>query len=250
MKGERNRANLYASILDCSAPYYMEKSNKYQCTMKLIDSTLNQAKGESMTATFFAKSADDLPHVTKIGSIIRLHRVQTKKFKKNYQINCNVGNMSAWILFDPAEGAIPIAESGKGHTFTSEDKSILAKTRKFTKSYFASKKIEAIDLKAAEKSPKDFDILCIISNIKKKGNNNIVTLSDTKKTVQMKVPVSKKLPFVSGEIIRIRGANYVDGKKFEELELKDYSNILLIDEDYKSAKELYKGIKKSGTKGK
>eukprot|EP00826_Nyctotherus_ovalis_P039697 TRINITY_DN3834_c0_g3_i1.p2 TRINITY_DN3834_c0_g3~~TRINITY_DN3834_c0_g3_i1.p2 ORF type:complete len:222 (-),score=85.30 TRINITY_DN3834_c0_g3_i1:223-888(-) len=221
----------------------MEKTNKYQCTMKLFDSSLNPEKSQPMTATFFAKTFTEIPQVTKVGSIIRLHRVQTKAFKKTFQINCDVGIKSAWVLFDPLIGTTPLEESGREHTFTSEEKSILNEIRKVSKAYFAKNELKAVTLKEGEKKVKDFDTLCYVKDVKKKGATIKVTLTDGQKTVKLDVPSNSKFAISPEEVIRIRSANYTD-KKYDTIELKEYSNILRVSEEYKSAKELLKKLKK------
>lgn len=219
----------------------MDKTNKYQCTMKLFDSSLNPEKSNPMTATFFAKTIAEIPKVTKVGSIIRLHRAQTKAYKKTFQINCDVGIKSAWVLFDPLVGTTPLEESGKEHTFTAEEKTILAELRKVSKAFFTKNELKAVTFKEAEKKPKDFDVLCYVKDVKKKGVTTKVTLCDTNKTVKLDVPSNTKFAITPEEVIRIRSANYTD-KKCDTIELNEYSNILRISEDYKSAKELMKRI--------
>ena len=225
----------------------MDKTGKYQCTMKLIDQSLNLAKQEPMTATVFSRSASEIPHVTKIGSIIRMHRAQTRKYNKQFYINCDVNYRSAWVLFDPTEGVTPISESGKEHTFTPNDKNILADIRKFAKSYFTKNPIEHVTLKEAEKTPKDFDPLCLIVDVKKKGNITKVTFCDAEKSVKLNIPENQRLTVITGEVVRIRSANYTDAKKADTLELNEYSNILKLGEDFKSAKELMNSINSGKT---
>lgn len=243
LKEERDRINLYAIILDCSAPYFMDKTNKYQCTMKLFDGSLNPEKNAPMTATFFAKTIAEIPQVTKVGSIIRLHRVQTKAYKRTFQINCDVGIKSAWVLFDPLIGTTPLEESGKGHTFIAEEKSLLVDIRKVSKNYFTKNELKAVTLKEAEKKFKDFDLLCYVKDVKKKGSTTKVTISDSTKTVKLDVPSNTKFAITPEEVIRIRSANYTD-KKYDTIELNEYSNILRVSDEYKSAKELMKKVKK------
>eukprot|EP00826_Nyctotherus_ovalis_P044708 TRINITY_DN4853_c0_g1_i22.p1 TRINITY_DN4853_c0_g1~~TRINITY_DN4853_c0_g1_i22.p1 ORF type:complete len:222 (+),score=98.06 TRINITY_DN4853_c0_g1_i22:303-968(+) len=221
----------------------MEKTNKYQCTMKLFDMSLNPEKAEPMTATIFAKTKADVPHVTKVGSIIRLHRILTKKFKKTFQINCDVGVKSAWLLFDPATGTTPISESGRGHSFSPEEKVFLNDLRKCAKNYFTKNPLKGITLKEAEKKPKDFDTLCYVEDVKKKGTISKATLCDADKTVKLDFPTNSKLPVTPEEVVRIRGAEYTD-KKCDTLRLKEYSNVLKVAEDYKSAKDLLKKLTK------
>ena len=238
LKGGERKVNFYATILNCSAPYFMPKTNKYQCTMKLIDGSLNRIP---VTATIFSRTIKELPHITEMGTIIRLHRAQATKYKGQCHVNCNIGDMGAWLLFDSVKGNLPIAESGKAHTFTPNDKPLLAEIRKFTKSYFEKNEVYAVNLKEAEKNPTDFDTICEVVSIKKKGSANTVTLCDAKKTVQMDIPKNRKFPIVEGEVVHIRSANY--SKKFTELELNEYSSILKVPENYKNAKELKNSIK-------
>jgi len=203
----------------------MEKTSKYQCTMKLLDSTVD----EPMTATIFAKTAAEIPHVTKVGLIIRLHRAQTKKYKKAFQLNCDVNIKGAWILFDPADGVTPVSESGHKYTFMSDDKAHLTETRKFAKTYFTKNELPAITLKEAEdKKPKDFDVVCLVMEVKKKGSSTQVKLCDPQKVVKLDIPNNKGLTVAPGEVIRIRSANYTENKKFDTLELNEYSNILRV----------------------
>eukprot|EP00826_Nyctotherus_ovalis_P047252 TRINITY_DN5415_c0_g1_i10.p1 TRINITY_DN5415_c0_g1~~TRINITY_DN5415_c0_g1_i10.p1 ORF type:complete len:222 (-),score=92.98 TRINITY_DN5415_c0_g1_i10:210-875(-) len=221
----------------------MDNTNKYQCTLKVFDDSLSPEKAEPMTVTVFGKSAGDVPHVTKVGSIIRLHRVQTSKYRKSYQINCDVGIKGAWLLFDPAIGVSPISESGKKHTFSPEEKSILSELRKFAKNYFTKNALKAITLKDAEKKHKDFDTICYVEDVKKKGASGKATVSDAHKTVKLDFSSNTKLPVAPEEVIRIRSANYTD-KKCDTINLNEYSNILKLDQDYKSAKDLLKKLKK------
>lgn len=209
--------------------------------MKLFDPTMNLEKTDPLTATIFAKTADEIPHVTKVGSIIRLHRVQTVRFNRLPLINCDVTIKSAWVLFDPTKDSGPIEESGKEHSSTPEEKTILAKYRKFAKNYFANNKLKASTFKEGEKKYKDFDVVCFVMDVKKKGNSSKVTLCDAEKTVKLDVPNRKKLVMAPGEVIRIRSANYTN-KEYNTIELNEYSNVLRLSENYKSAKELIKEI--------
>lgn len=221
----------------------MEKTNKYQCTMKLFDSSLNPEKTEPITATIFAKAKSDVPHITKVGSIIRLHRILTKKHKKSYQINCDVGIKGAWLLFDPTLGVTPICESGKKHTSIPEEKTILADLRKFAKNYFVKNSLKAITLKEGEKYTKDFDTICYVDDVKKKGTTSKATLTDTSKSVKLDFPTALKLPIAPEAVVRVRGVVY-DDKKNDAIKLNEYSNVLKLSEDYKSAKDLLKKLKK------
>jgi len=246
LKNEQDRVNLYAVILDSSAPYFMEKTGKYQCTMKLIDPSINSEKKGTpgfMSATIFAKTQDEIPKVSKVGSIIRFHRAQTKKYKDIIQINCDIIIKGAWVLFDPAEVATPIAESGKSSTFEPVDKTLLKDIRKFAKDFFAKQELPSMTLEeAAKKKPKDFDVIVLVVSVKKeKGGLDRVKLCDAGKVAKLTIPKGRGYTLTKGEVVRIRSANYKD-KKETELELNEYSNVLRVPNEYKSAKKLLENV--------
>lgn len=245
MKEAKDRVNLYAAVLDCSAPYYMETTNKYQCTMKLIDSTINPEKKGAysfISATVFAKTRDEIPKVAKVGSIVRFHRAQTKEHKKQFQLNCDIGIKGAWVLYDPAEIATPISASGKTSTFEATDKTILKDTRKFSKDFFTKFELPAITFEeAAKKKPEDYDVLCLVVSAKKQKDEERVKLCDASKVVKLTIPKGRGYTLSQGEVVRIRSANYKD-KKTDEITLNEYSNILRVPSEYKSAKKLLESV--------
>ncbi len=227
----------------------MDATAKYLCTMKLIDDTINpEAAGksapESFSATFFAKTAAELPQPTKAGSIIRIHRGQTKKFKETTQLNCDVNIKGAWVLFDPKDGVTPVATSGKRFTFTAEDKSLLNSVRDFAKKYFGKHELTGVTLTDAAKSkPKDFDTICFVLDIKKKEKMQRVRLCDADKIVKLDIPLARQITFSPHEVVRLRSANYFNDGSFKYLTLSEFSNILRVPENYRSAKLLLERIK-------
>lgn len=226
----------------------MQASSKYVCTLKLIDETVCQGLArksapEYLAATIFGKNADELPQPTKVGSIIRIHRGQTKKYKEGMQLNCDIGIKGAWLLFDPLDGQTPIAQTGKKYTFTIADKARLNALRKFIKTYFAKHELAGLTLKEAEKKkPKDFDTVCLVLDIKQKDKCFKVKICDATKIAKLELPLARKGLVNPLDIIRLRSANYSDGK-FKGLLLNEYSNILRIPKDYVSAKDLMKELK-------
>ena len=222
----------------------MDKTNKYMCTLKLIDDTVNpDEKVEFLSASVFAKTAVEVPHALKAGSIIRLHRSQTKKHKSAFQLNCDVEIKGAWILFDPIEGVTPIDQSGKKFTFNDEDKSLLKSMRKFSKEYFTKNDLSVITLKeAAADKPKDFDTLCLVLKVKKTNEGDKVKLCDVDNVVNLTIPKERGLVVSPGEVVRIRSANFSDNKTFKNITLNEYSSILRVPAEFKSAKNLMKKI--------
>ena len=208
--------------------------------MKLIDESVNpNEKVEFISASVFAKTAGEVPHALKAGSIIRLHRAQTKKHKSSVQLNCDVEIKGAWILFDPIEGVTPISQSGTKFTFNEEDKTILKNMRKFSKEYFAKNDLSTITLKKASTDKQtDFDTLCLV--LKVKGEK--VMLCDDNNVVNLTIPKGRGLVVSPGEVIRIRSANFTDKKTFKNITLNEYSSILRVPIEFKSAKNLMKKI--------
>jgi hypothetical protein len=225
----------------------MDKTAKYLCTVKLIDQSVNPEASkkdtpEYLSVTFFSKTADDLPQATKVGSVMRIHRGQSKKFKEKFQFNCDVGIKGSWVLFDPIDGQTPIAKSGKKCTYNEKDKAELTAMRKFAKSYFAKNELTGITFKEAEKKkPKDFDVLCYVLDIKHKGTVERVKLCDDTQVVKLNLSDKRKGYLSPFEVVRIRSADFA---KAGELSLNDYSNILRIPKEFISAKELMKKLSK------
>ncbi len=222
----------------------MDKTNKYQCTIKLIDETVHESKKNSFVpVTIFAKTVEEIPRVPKVGSVIRLHRAQTKKFKGKTQLNCDVNIKGAWVIFDPVESQNPIDTSGKNFTFVERDRALLKESRKFAKEYFAKTELHGTTLQDAEdKKMNEFDVLCMVMEVKKKGEVDHVKLCDPTKVVKLDIPRSRKIAITAGEIVRLRGVSYSDGKKDDVLKMEEYSNILRVPDEYKSAKELTKAV--------
>lgn len=218
-------------------------------TVKLIDESLcGKGKGkaqEFLTCTMFAKTAAELPPINKIGTIIRVHRGQTKKFKDVIQLNVDVNIKAAWLIFDPYDGQTPLAQKGKRYTYTAEDKQSLKTMRKFVKDYFEKKDLESLSLKEAEKKkPKDFDTLLYVLEVKAKGKEEKVKLCDGSKVVDLHLPSNRKGLVAPQEVVRIRSANFDKG--FKELTLNEYSNILRVPKEFVAAKDLLKELE--GTK--
>ena len=249
IKEELDRINLYGVVMDCSGTYYIEKAEKYVCTIKLIDDTLNPdtaSKGtpEYLTATMFAKTAAQLPQPTKIGSILRIHRGQTKENKGTFQINCDVNIKGAWTLFDPTDSVAPAEKSSKQYTFTPSDKATLKKIREFSKKYFENNELASIAFEKAEKErPKDFDTVCYVLDIKTKGYDTRVLLCDKQKVVKLRIPKTRTISFAPLMAVRLRSANFEGHGHSNSIKLNDYSNIVRVPDEYKSASLLLDAIK-------
>lgn len=247
LKSELDRVNVYAAVLDCSGTYYVRPVDKYVCTIKLIDETLNPRTGGGygfMNVTMFSRSALKLPQPAKIGSILRIHRGQTKINKDEIQMNCDVGIKGAWALFDPANNVTPISESGRSHTFTSRDKTRLKDIRSFAEKYFKAYPLDSTSLDAAHKGRlEEFDAVCYVLDVKKKGQFTRVLLCDRSRTAKVFLPHKRPLPFAPSAVVRFRSASLSARNGKFVLEFNDYSNIIAIPEEYKSAVDMKEIIK-------
>ena len=245
INAEKDRVNLYAVVLDCSAPYFMDKIGKYLCTMKIIDHTVNPNVGKKniLNVTFFAKAADELPHPQKVGTVVRIHRGQTKKYEGGYQLNCDIGIKGAWALFDPIDSAQPFQHSGKTITYVPADKPRLKEIRDFGKKYFKDRELTGITLtEAAADKKQDFDFLGQVLEIKQKEGVEHLLISDGAKNVKIEIALGKNSYLKNMDVVRVRSANWGSDKKGNKLTLNEYSNILRVPKEYKSAKALLASI--------
>jgi hypothetical protein len=223
----------------------MEKPAKYLCTIKLIDESIHPGHGkksepEFLSVTVFAKTAAGLPQVAKVGSILRIHRGQVKKFKDQFQLNCDVNIKGSWVLFDPIDGMTAIGKNSSRYTFVEEDKKIIGNLRKFIKTFFAKNELEGITFKEAEKKkPKDFDVVCYVLDVKQKGKVEHAKVCDATGAFKLELSENRKGIIAAQEVIRIRSAEIAQGK----LKLSEYSSILRIPKEFQSAKEMLKGMK-------
>lgn len=249
LKKELDRINIYAAILDCSGIYYVKNVQKYVCTVKLIDETIDPTShitGSSgyLNVTMFSRSISRLPRPTQIGSILRIHRGQTKKNKGEFQLNCDVNIKGAWATFDPIDNVNPITESGRTHTFTSKDKVRLKDIRKFAKSYFENNFLESTSLEDANKKKLDeFDSTCYVLDIKVKEISTRILLCDKTKVIKLYIASKQRLSFNPFTVVRLRSAVYKTEKEKTFLELNDYSNIISVPSEYKSAVDMIEAIK-------
>ena len=199
---------------------------------------------EYLVATFFSKTAAELPQSAKIGNIIRIHRGQTKSYKGGFQINCDVNIKGAWALFDATDSFIPVSKTGKRHTFIAQDKIRLKEIREFAKEFFAENEMRALTLQEArKKKPGDFDTLGYVLEIKTKGEFRRIRICDTTKIAKLRMPTSRYLSFGPGDVVYIRSA-YYDGESENRLIFKDYSNILKVPKETKDAMILLDLFKK------
>ena len=173
-------------IIDAGYPY-KNPQGKFICTVKVVDHTYHH-KGETptfATVIIYAKRLDDLPVVTTVGDIIRIHRATMKQYHEQKQFHVNVFFNSSWCLFrtqtDTGEEAEALSDqeaeearggqdeemvdeeranereqkrkyrpykfSGKTYTFDmNHEKAILDDLRNWTLNYFAKEYVITKDM--------------------------------------------------------------------------------------------------------
>lgn len=238
LKEEKDRINAYAVILGCSAPYYHEDIKRYMCTMKLVDDSLNPedaAKGKPsfLALSVFANTKEGIPQPTKVGTIIRIHRGKTTKKGKDFRFNCDVNVKSAWALFDAEEGFTATHHTGKTYTFTEDDKKLLKDVRKFAEKFFKSYNLEASS--AADQKGDEVDFMCQALGTEKKKDKMV--FHDGKDFIKVAGVKGVK----AQDIVYLRAAS----KKGDHYVLNEYSSLLKVPTEYKSAADLLKKIEKA-----
>jgi len=254
------RAYFYGIVVDACAPYKPEKFNKFLCNLKITDASLKGGDKEkkSMKLFIFGKNALDLPHITEVGSIIRIHRAFAKMHEGKLQLNCDVISKGAWCLFalNPPNDSSkynPISFSKKTFSFTAGDKKILDEMRGTANHLLKQAALyeKSLSFTEAEKKKKDFDVICaVLSKKKDKESKGIkVKLCDHTKLVKMKIPskIAEKYSFEANSCVRIRCCNY-DEKSMNKLILEEHSNIITVSEQSKVAQDLMKKIKETKNK--
>eukprot|EP00826_Nyctotherus_ovalis_P009670 TRINITY_DN1255_c0_g1_i5.p1 TRINITY_DN1255_c0_g1~~TRINITY_DN1255_c0_g1_i5.p1 ORF type:complete len:406 (-),score=164.50 TRINITY_DN1255_c0_g1_i5:181-1398(-) len=230
-------------VLDASAPYYIEEIEKYLCVLKLIDETVNpQFKGKApyISLTCFSKNKAELPKITRMGCVIRIHRGDTKKFNKSYQLNCDVGIKGAWVLFDPSETIKPMAHTGRAYTFVEEDKKKLKDIRKFGEKFL--KENDAGEFASIGANVDEIDLVGLVLSRKSADKNmDKLTVFDGEEFVKLEIDKARYTHISPQDIVRVRGLR----QKRNEFLVNDYTNIMKIDKDQAAAKELKKKIDKA-----
>ena len=239
---EKDRLYLYAVIQEISSPYKVNE--KCLCVAKLIDKSVHPgADNEFISTTFFARNNEELPQPTKVGSIIRVHRGWTRLHNKAIQMNVDVDIKSAWLLFDPTEGALPIAQTGKTFTWVEKDNARLKEIRQFAKEFFAKNELTTISLKEAMDKPKEFDSVCLVLDVKKKDDKVRYLLVDEGKIVKLTVDQGRFPSVGPQDVVKMRAAAYDDDKEFKTLKFELYSNMQRVPKEYLISKNLHNSLK-------
>jgi len=234
------RTYTYSVVLDISYPIQNKDTLTYSCNAKLIDNTINsQEIVKYITAVFVSKEKEEIPQPTKIGNIIRIHRGELQFYKDQLILNCRVG-ICSWVLFDNTKGlSIALAYSGKHYSWAEADCNRLLTIRAFAKEHFNKNEIHFTLLKdAANNKPEDFDSLCMI--LKRKEKNGKIILKACDKETIVKIITDDDRPYYASaeDIVKLRSGYYERSNEAKIIILKEHSNILIVPNEYLSAKML------------
>ena len=80
-----DKVYIYGVILDAQFPHKSFKSDKYVCSMKITDQSMQIDKEmgniDFCSLVLFASKFEDLPISQKVGDIIRIHRATVGTYK-------------------------------------------------------------------------------------------------------------------------------------------------------------------------
>jgi hypothetical protein len=241
LKEEKQRVYLYAVVLDSSAPYYLGSIQKYLCTVKLIDDTVNPkskaGKVPLISTTIFSQSKDGIPEAIKMGSILRIHRGDTKKYEKSFQLNCDVNIKGSWVLFDPTESFTPIAYTGQTYSFGEDDKKRVKDLRKFTESFLKAEDMTEAASFGAKKGELDFIGLVLNRKSDEKAHDKLAVF-DGDEFLKISIPKDRYTTIAPQDIVRIRGLV----RKGNDFIVNEYMNIIKVEGDYATAAEFQKKL--------
>jgi len=228
-------------IIDANFPYKVN-SERYICSLKIIDPTLNQkTKHDYATVVIYAQRFEDLPIVHRLGDIIRIHRANLRLYNSKRQFNVNMSYNSSWALYSSDKSSplgeastdYPYAHSGNKPTIERQDTAILSALKKYANGYFAAQNVvddkNVQKLSGASKASGDFDVVAKVLQVFELDEyTNELKLRDASGETFYTLALKLKFPHLrQGSVVKIRSATYDEtslNKKM--LVLQHYSNIM------------------------
>ena len=200
----------------------------------------------------YAKRFEDLPIISRLGDIIRVHRSTLRIYNGHRQFNANIYYNSSWALFQTETSDIsPIEHSSKHFSFEKSEISLLQNLRKWAQQYFSQYNVVStgndmcVPLVKAAQAKGDFDIIAkIVSMFEMDEYTNELKLRDLSLTgnqpswfvltLKVKFPLLK-----AGDIIRIRSVTFdMTSTHKQMLIMSHYSNIMTFLNCAKVVKEM------------
>ena len=233
-----SECHFYGVIVDATFPYKVN-SDRFICSLKVVDPSCH-TKGDYASVVIYANKFEDLPIISRLGDIIRIHRANLKKYNDRRQYNVNMHYKSSWALYSTDKTSPhgsssdgPYAFSGKRSTHEKQDSSIQGALKKWANTFFASNNVitdaQTTPLAKAAKKPKDFDVVAKVLQVFELDEyTNELKLRDASNETFYTLALKLKFPHVrQGSVVRIRSATYDETSNNKRvLILQHYSNIM------------------------
>jgi hypothetical protein len=242
--------NVYGVIIDATFPYKVT-ADKYITSLKIVDPSLHSKGGKPTDndwaqVVIYADKFEDLPIISKVGDIIRLHRANVRIHNGHRQFNVSIQQFSSWAVFPAEDNSVaPASYSGKRASFEKHESALLAALRKWVGSHFGSHDGVTSDLytplSKAKSAGKDFDVVAKILSIHDLDEyTHELKLADSTGDNWYTLALKLKFPNVqAGQVVRIRSATYDETSTHKQvLALSHYSNILSFASSSKLARTL------------
>ena len=241
--------HVFGVIIDATFPYKTNQE-RYICSLKIVDPSLyNKGKdNEFATLVLYAKRFEDLPIITRLGDIIRVHRATLRLYNGQRQFNANIFYNSSWAVF-PLDGSKHEASANSSHKYSQQPSELatLNNIRSWAQKYFSQYNAVAADntvaLAKASAAKADFDVVAKVAQVFELDEyTNELRLRDASSAKESWNVLALKLKFPGvkqGDVVRIRSVTYDETSTQKKvLLLSHYSNILTFPRDSKAAKDL------------
>lgn len=228
---------VYGVVVDASFPY-KTSSDKYVCTLKIVDPTLHAKGGKASDDDFanvviFGEKFEQLPILTRVGDIIRLHRASLSMYHGKRQFNVNIFWRGAWAIFSQDDSAFaPTSYSGQRATFEKHEMALLTSLRKWVAKYFSEHdgvtKDQYSALSGAGSDGKDFDVVAKVQSMHEMDAYTWeLRISDGSSSWYV-LALKLKFPSVrAGQVVYVRSAT-VDATSSGVLSLAPHSNVMAV----------------------
>jgi len=260
-----DRVNLYAFSIDASYPYKsVSFQDKYLCVIRIGDDSMNPlVKEEKLRRTvkviIFAKSIEDLPIISEVGTIIRIHRGQAQIYKGRLQINCDVTSKGCWCIFPLKTQAssqlyLPKKHCKKSYTLIQSDFQRIDKIRESCDQFITNLPIFefSLSLVDAEYRRWDFDALGIILSRQETKNHDYLKIHfcDATKVVSFQITKQRfnELKIIIGTCVRLRSFKIKKKDPKRKIKTRPHSNIISIPQEAKTSIETIKKIENTSNK--
>jgi hypothetical protein len=245
--------NVYGVIVDASFPHKVSE-DKFVCSLKVIDPSLNpkslgakSKETDCASVIIYGRRFEDLPIVSKLGDIVRIHRASLRMYNGQRQFNISTHWNGSWAVFSTeAESEhLPFMHSGKRATIEKHETQLITALRKWAVGYFAQNEAtnfgQAISLSKARQAAKDFDVNVKILGIHEMDEyTNEVKVADKAGDFWYVLVLKLKFPDLHcGQVVRIRAVCYDPCSQHKQmLFLQHFSNIMSFMATSKTAKAL------------